>query len=345
MNTAKDRLEELLKFAADRRLSDIHLKADQPPLFRRVGHLISRKDSQLYDGHTLTQMVDVVLTKERLQRFLAGHDITTTYSIVGVGRFRVHVYRQRGLPAIAVRALPATARGLAALQLPQHFANWVLNPSGLVLVCSSAGHGRSSTLAGLVDAINTQSTGPRHMATVESPINVYHDDKLAWISQREVGVDCASFASGILGAARQDTDVIAVDDPSDSAAWEAALAAAESGKLVIASLRSARVVTGLRQLISTSKVSPERLAGVFGGICATHLFATADGKRCIPAVEFLAPTPTVTALIREGKDYARVAEQMVAPTGQSFEQHVQALLSNGLISADSARRFASFRLG
>ena len=109
MSTVKQRFEGVLQVAAQRGLSDIHLKVGQPPLFRRAGRLISRKDAQVLDAQSLEQMVEVVLTKERLQLYAAGHDITTTYGLVGVGRFRVQVYRQRGVPAFSARLLPAAA--------------------------------------------------------------------------------------------------------------------------------------------------------------------------------------------------------------------------------------------
>ena len=344
MSTVKQRFEGMLQVAAQRGLSDVHLKVGQPPLFRRAGRLISRKDAQVLDAQSLEQMVEVVLTKERLQLYAAGHDITTTYGLVGVGRFRVQVYRQRGVPAFSARLLPAAAQGLAALQLPQTLANWVLGSSGLVLVCSGASHGRSTTLAGLIEVINTQSSEPRHLATIEAPIGVYHDDKLAWITQREVGVDCATFASGVAGSTNQDTDIIAADGPADPAAWEALIAAAEAGKLVIATLRTGGLVPGLRRLVTSLNVEPARLAGVFAGACATHLLPSPDGKRHVPAVEFLSASPVVASILQSGVDYDQLFEQMAGPMGQTFERSLQQLMGGGRVSADAARQFTSFRL-
>lgn len=344
MSEVIEKFGTVLRFAAERRLTDVHFKAGQRPLYRRSGRLISRREEAIFDEAALTEIAGSLFNAMQAQEFNAGAEITTPYGLVGAGRFRVHVFRQRGTISLAVRVLPPRASTVRELHLPQAVSSLANAESGLVLVCSGSGHGRSASLAAIVDAINTASQITRHVATVESTVEVLFEDKLAWISQREVGVDCNDYVSGVLGAVSQDADVIVVDDLPDGPTWDAVLRAAESGCLVVAAVRAMDVAQMFRVLHGLPASERQasfraRLAGLFLGALSTKLIVATDGKTRYPASEVLMANDVVYTLLRDGHDPAALYDVMHQhqPQGmQTIDQSLHDMLNANVVSSEIA---------
>ncbi len=344
MSDAVERFGTVLRFATERKISDVHLKAGQRPLYRRSGRLISRREEPAFDEASLTEVASQLFTAPEAQAFNAGAEVTASYGLVGAGRFRVHVFRQRGTISLAVRVLPARAPTVRELHLPAAVASLVNAESGLVLVVSGAGQGRSATLAAMIDAVNTASQTTRHVVTVESPVEVLFDDKLAWISQREVGVDCDAHASGVLGASKQDADIITVDAVPDVATWEAILRAAEAGTLVVAAVQATDLAQAFRYLGGLASDDRQvslrsRLAALFLGAVSTKLVLASDGKTRYPASEVLMANDVVYTLLRDGHDPAALYDVMHQnqPSGmQTVDQSLHDMLGASVINGDIA---------
>ncbi len=338
----------VLRFAADRRLTDVHFKAGQRPLYRRAGRLISRREEATFDEAALTEIAGHLFSGEQAQAFNAGAEITTPYGLVGAGRFRVHVFRQRGTISFAVRVLPPRATTIRELHLPQAVSSLVVAESGLVLVTGGSGQGRSASLAAMIDAVNTATQFTRHVVTVESPVEVLFEDKLAWVSQREVGVDCNDYIAGIEGALQQDADIIVIDQVADQHVWDATLRAAESGCLVIAAVRAMDVAQMFRFLHGVIGGERQmawrmRLAGVFLGAFSTNLILAADGKTRYPAAEVLMANDVVYTLLRDGHDPAALYDVMHQhqPQGmQTIDQSLHDMLNANVITAEIALQHA-----
>ncbi|MCO4760253.1 MAG: Flp pilus assembly complex ATPase component TadA [Myxococcales bacterium] len=343
MSDSMDRFGIILRFAAERHLTDVHFKAGQRPLYRRAGRLISRREEATFDDVALTEIAGGLFNAEQAQAFNEGEEVTTSYGLVGTGRFRVHVFRQRGTISLAARVLPSRVVSIRELHLPQATGSLVNAESGLVLVCSGGGQGRTSTLAAMIDAVNTASQLTRHVATVESPIEVLFEDKLAWISQREVGIDCNSYVAGIKGALKQDPDVLMVDDVGDRDVWDAVLGAAESGCLVVACVRAMDLSQMFRYLIGLGGEQEagwrSRLAGLFLGAISTKLVHSADGKARYPACEVLMANDVVYTLVRDGHDPATLYDVMHQhqPQGmQTIDQSLHDMLNAKVITGEIA---------
>lgn len=348
MSDAIESFSVVLRFAADRRLSDVHFKAGQRPLYRRAGRLISRREEATFDEAGLTEIAGSLFNNEQAQAFNAGAEITTPYGIVGAGRFRVHVFRQRGTISLAVRVLPPRATTIRELHLPQAVGSLINAESGLVLVAGGSGHGRSASLAAMVDAVNTASQVTRHVVTIESPIETLFEDKLAWVSQREVGVDCTDYASALASATAQDADIVVVDNVADQHTWDAVLRAAETGCLVVAGVRSMDLTQMFRFLHGLGDGERQaawrsRLAGLFLGAFSTKLIMATDGKTRYPATEVLMANDVVYTLLRDGHDPAALYDVMHQhqPQGmQTIDQSLHDMLNAGVISGEIATAHA-----
>jgi twitching motility protein PilT len=330
MSDAVERFDVVLRFAAERQISDVHFKSGQRPLYRRVGKLISRREESSFDDAALGEIAARLLSADEAKRFNGGASIITTYGVVGVGRFRIHVARQRAGISLAIRVLPPRPPALRDLRLPPTVATLCGVENGLVLVAGGRGQGRTSTVAAMIDAINTTSALSRQIATTEAPIEILFDDKLAWICQREVGRDCESMAAGVIDAIDADADVIAVGDIGDAATLEATLSAVEAGKLVLAQVTAPDVASAFRRIegLVPGDALPAvraRLATALVGAVSVRLINAADGQRRLPAVEVLTSTPQVYAILRGGHDPASFYDIMAASTQVGMQTIDQSL--------------------
>lgn len=222
-------IDDLLKIALEYRASDLHISVDLPPILRIDGRLKALGSSNLSREQT-ESLTKELLTEEQHQRYLEKGDLDFSYSVPGFGRFRVNLYYQRGSAGIAVRVIPFVIPSLEELGLPPITKELAMLDKGLVLVTGPTGSGKSTTLASMIDLINT--TRSTHIITLEDPIEYLHRHKRSIVNQREIGFDTKSFSNGLRAALRQDPDVVLVGEMRDLETIATAVTAAETGHLV-----------------------------------------------------------------------------------------------------------------
>jgi twitching motility protein PilT len=332
--------------ALARRASDIHLTADAPPTVRVRGRLQALEDFPVLEAPETREIVYSIMTDTHRQQFETLHQVDFSYSIPRTARMRVNAYQQRGAVSAAFRIIPAGTDSLDKLGMPVAVRQMASLPRGLVLVTGPTGSGKSTTLAALIDEIN--STRDDHILTIEDPIEFLHVHKRCLVEQRELGTDATSFADALRGALRQDPDVILVGEMRDLETISTALTAAETGHLVLATLHTQDAPQTIDRVIDVFPPHQQQhvrvvLAAALQGVVAQQLLPTADGSGRIPAVEVLIPTPGVRNLIREGKTHQIYsAIQTGAEHGmQTMDAALFALVQGGNITAEAARRRAS----
>ncbi|MDH5672431.1 MAG: PilT/PilU family type 4a pilus ATPase [Myxococcales bacterium] len=324
--------------------SDALFKVGQPPAFRVAGALHYLQGEKLRPEHTQV-LTEIVLRQSRYRgelRDLMEYD--TAYGVAGIGRYRVNVYRQRGTLALALRSIPLQIPGFDQLGIPPIGRTLAELERGLVLVVGAAGNGKSSTLAAMIGHIN--QTRRMHVVTIEDPIEFLHQDALATISQREVGLDTEGFATALRAALRQDPDVILVGEIRDEETMDIALKAAETGHLVLSTLHTPDVARTVGRVVSlVHGVDPsevrERLSDNLRGVLAQRLLPAANGQGQVLACEALYMTGTARESIRNPGSTIPLKEVMeggVHPHGmQTFEMHLRQLVGEGRVTVDAAR--------
>ena len=334
----------LLKKGSQHGASDVLLKVGQPPAFRVHGSLHYLQGEKLKPSQTKA-LAAIVLQRSRYKGTIEDlHEYDTSYGASGIGRYRVNVYRQRGTLAIALRAIPLEVPSFEQLRLPQAIQDLADIERGMILCVGAAGNGKSTTLAAMVNHINT--TRRAHIVTIEDPIEYIHADKLASVSQREIGLDTNSFATALRAALRQDPDVILVGEIRDEETMDIALKAAETGHLVLSTLHTPDVSRTVGRVLNlTTGADPtdarERFADNLRGIIAQRLLPRADGQGRVVAVEVMVVTGTARETLRspEGNVPLKdVMERGVHPYGmQTFEMAMRDLVKNGLLDVEVAR--------
>jgi twitching motility protein PilT len=321
--------------------TDLHLKVGSPPRMRVKGVLDPVPGQPELDKATVEAMATAILPGPAAEAFAARHEAACAYALDGVGRFRVAAYRQRGSATLILRRVETLAGSLGELGLPSRLRQLAEAERGLLLVSGPARSGRTRTLAALVDHLNHSRAC--HIVTVEDPVEVLHRDRMAAISQREVGRDVPSTAAGVAAALRHDPDVIVIDHLDGPAATEVALSAAESGCLVVAGVLAGDVGEALRRLVSAFPPEARQqmrlaLVGALVGATCQRLVPTASGEERVPAVEVLVSTPA-TRLALVGNDDAAVHDEMEAGAAhgmQTLNQALVALLSSRAIDLRTA---------
>jgi twitching motility protein PilT len=341
------RFDAVLRFSSARGVSDIHVKAGQRPVYRRHGGLISRKDETPFTEEELDAIAATLLPPSQAEAYARGGEATFAHGLVGGGRFRMTLLRQRGSAGFAIRVLPARVATLRELNLPKHLGAWPMLQSGLLLVAGIAGSGRTATWAALLEHVNTTAPGPRHIVTLASPLEIPLDDKVAFVCQREVGADTPDLHTGLQATLRQDADIVAVDELKPDALADA-LDVADQGRLVIAVVPGAGPVEAVRMLLERADplrrdLLRQRLAARLRAITAQVLVTTADGKGRVPAVQALVASPQVTEILRSGADldnWRLLMEQGRAFGMQTQDQALQELVQAGLVSIETATQHA-----
>jgi twitching motility protein PilT len=338
-------LNDILSVAMKGGASDIHLKAGLPPMFRVNGELIPLKDARRLPPEDISRMAFGIMNNYQKERFKEFNELDLAYGVPGLGRFRVNVFQQRGTIGIVFRVIPFKILSIEQLLLPKVTEKIALEERGLILVTGTTGSGKSTTLAAMVDHINTHQTC--HIMTIEDPIEFLIRDKRSIINQREVGVDTTSFAQALKSALRQDPDVILVGEMRDLETIETALLAAETGHLVMSTLHTLDATETINRIISVfppyqQKQVRLQLGAVLRAIISQRLMPKADGQGRVAALEILLSTPRVRELI-EDKDRTKeisdaIAQGNVAYGMQTFDQALMGLLRQGLISYEEALR-------
>ncbi len=321
--------------------SDLHCKVGSPPRVRIDGRL-RRLDAPILTPEDTAAMVDEILRADLRDDFARTHEADFAYAVAGVGRFRVNAFMQRGSVGLVFRRVAMGAVPLEKLGMPEAVASLALEPRGLVLVTGPTGSGKTTTLASMVDLINRNREV--HVVTIEDPIEVLHEDKVAMINQREVAVDTEDFSAAMRAAMRQDPDVILVGEMRDQETVRAALAAAETGHFVMSTLHTTDARETVTRIIDFFPPHDQRqvrltLAGVLRGVICQRLVPRADGKgRCV-AAEICVNTGRITEAIMDD-DKTQSIEQLVGEGGfygmQTFDQHLVELVRDGVVTISDA---------
>jgi len=311
-------IDDLLRYVISIGASDLHLSANIPPTVRLHGALRPMPDVESLEAETLREMVFGILPQTQRERFEADHELDTSHSVAGVGRFRVNVAMQRGTIAVAMRPIPHDIPEFHTLGLPDAVRSFTDLRRGLVLVTGPTGSGKSTSLASLIDIINR--TKPLHIVTVEDPIEFLHTHKRCVISQREIGEDTASFSEALRRVLRQDPDVVLVGELRDLETIATALTAAETGHLVFATLHTQDAPSTIDRIIDVFPANQQeqiriQLGSALQGVVTQQLVPTKDGHGRVAACEILVCTPAVQNLIRGAKTH-QVASIM--QTGGQF---------------------------
>ena len=341
-------INEIIKTAVEREASDLHLKVGSHPIIRIDGKLTPMADmKRLMQENTIAMAFSVMNSKQK-QKFKKNHEIDIAYSVPGVGRFRCNIFQQRGTIGLVLRVIPVKILSFRELLLPPVLAQISEETRGLIICTGTTGSGKSTTLAAMVDYVN--STRIEHIITSEDPIEFLHRDKKSIINQREVEVDTKSFSGALRSALRQDPDVILVGEMRDYETIETALTAAETGHLVLSTLHTVDAMETINRIISVFPPHQQKqirlqLAGIIKAIISLRLLPKADGAGRVPAVEIMRSTaymrdciitPEKTSMIRDA-----IAAGVSQYSMQTFDQSLFRLYSENLISIDTAMRYAS----
>ncbi|MGH9037803.1 MAG: type IV pilus twitching motility protein PilT [Acidimicrobiia bacterium] len=337
---------ELLRHAAERRASDVHLSAGCRPWLRLDGEVASTPFDVLMEGDT-EQIVRSIMPIERAEQLARAGEVDFGYDAGEGERFRVRVFRQQGTLGLVLRVVPAVVPGFDALGLPPVVRRLADEPRGLVLVTGPTGSGKTTTKAAIVDHINESFA--RHIVTVEDPVEFVHAPKRSFVTQREVGTDVPDQRSGLRGVLRLDPDVLAIGELADPESVRVALAAAATGHLVVAALPATSTTEAIFRIIDLFPPHEQRpvrtaLAGCLRWVISQRLLERVDGKGRIPAVEVLMATGRVFDKIVNA-DETHELEQVIAEGEyygmQTFDQSLFGLHKNGLIGLRDALAAAS----
>jgi twitching motility protein PilT len=341
-------LSAVLRLVVEREGSDVHLKAGSPPRLRIDGQLTDTGFDKV-TPEDLEGMAAQVLPPERAIEFAATNEADFALSVRGVGRFRCNVFRQRGSVGMVLRRVSTSVPAIEELGLPPVVARLAGEHRGLVLVTGPTGSGKTSTLASMIDHIN--STQSVNIVTIEDPIEVLHRDKLAMVNQREIGTDTKDYSQAMRRVLRQDPDVILIGEMRDAETVAAALSAAETGHMVFSTLHTTNAAETINRIVDFFPPFQQHqirltIATCLKGVISQRLLERADGPGRVPAVEVMVTTgriadriidpdggqgETVEELIAEGEWYGK----------QTFDQSLFSLYKSGLVSLPDAMAGAS----
>jgi twitching motility protein PilT len=325
--------------------SDLHLTVNSPPMLRINGSLRPTGSTESWTSEKVISALVSILSEEQKEAFDRELELDFAYTISTGERFRVNVYQQRGSMGGAFRIIPTELKQLRALGVPESVGNFAGLPRGLVLVTGPTGSGKSTTLAALIDLVN--STRADHIVTVEDPIEFLHHHKKSIINQREVGADTHSFAAALKHVLRQDPDVILIGELRDLETISVALTAAETGHLVFATLHTQDAPQTIDRVIDVFPPHQQgqvraQLAATLQGVICQSLIKRADGKGRVVATEILVTTSAISNLIREGKTY-QIVSMMQAGRAQgmhTMDQHLADLVKSGTVTFEAAKEKA-----
>ncbi|TMK83420.1 MAG: type IV pilus twitching motility protein PilT [Actinobacteria bacterium] len=336
-------VQELLTQVLALDASDLHLTVGAKPTVRVHGDLKPLDQYEILEPDHLRRMVYAVLTQRQRERLEQELELDMSYSLPGKARFRVNVYFQRDALGAAFRFIPFNIRSSEELGLPPQVTDFARLPRGLVLVTGPTGSGKSTTLASLIDVVNTEREV--HIMTVEDPIEYLHRHKRALVNQREVGADTHSFASALKHVLRQDPDVILVGEMRDLETISTAITAAETGHLVFATLHTQDAPQTIDRMVDAFPPHQQQqirvqLSTTLQGVITQQLLQTWDGRGRTVAAEVLVATPAVRNLIREAKVHQIYS---VMQAGGQFgmrtmDQALAYLVTNSKISMDLAKQ-------
>jgi twitching motility protein PilT len=340
------RIADYLKFMVEAGASDLHLKAGLPPVVR-VNGLLHHSPYPPLNASDTEALAREVIPEGKIPDFREGREVDIGYGIQGIGRFRINVYRQRGLVSIAIRLVRSETPTFEELYLPAAVQQLAAEQRGLILVTGPAGTGKTTTIASMIGWINQNRQA--HIVTIEDPIEVVHPDMRSVIEQREIGTDTESYTQALRSAVRQDPDVIFIGEVRDRETVEAAIQAAETGHLVIATLHTLDATETVNRIIDLFPAEMQEqvrvsLAASLRGVISQRLVAKADGKGRVPAVEVLINTGRVAERIIDPEQTFTIPDVMAEGEFygmQTFDQSLVGLVRAGIVTVEAAKEAAS----
>ncbi|MEE4271523.1 MAG: type IV pilus twitching motility protein PilT [Thermoanaerobaculales bacterium] len=341
-------INDILKVAVERKASDVHLKVGAHPVLRMDGRLqVLTEFKRMMQEDTIAMAFSMMSSRQK-ERFKHQLETDIAYSVPGLGRFRCNIFQQRGSVGIVLRLIPSRIQTFKELMLPPVLEKICEEQRGLVLVTGTTGSGKSTSLASMIDYVNTRRI--EHVMTIEDPIEFLHRDKKSIINQREVDVDTKQFSVALRSAMRQDPDVILVGEMRDYETIETALLAAETGHLVLSTLHTLDATETVNRVISVFPPHQQKqirlqLASVLKAIISMRLLPRADGLGRVPAVEVLIATAYIRDCIENKEKTKLIRDAITQGTSQygmqTFDQSLYLLYKNGLITLEEALRRAT----
>jgi len=341
-------IDAALRYVVEREGSDLHIKVDAPPMSRVHGALKPIDGADTLTAEDTEAALEYILTDASLlQEFADVGEADFSYEIRGMSRFRVNAFRQRGYVSIACRAIPFQVRTIDDLGLPEVIRTLAEEPRGIVLLTGTTGSGKSTTLAAMIDHINASRS--RHIVTLEDPIEYLHRDKLSIINQREVGADTESFARAMRRVLRQDPDVILIGEMRDEETVRTALAAAETGHLVLSTLHTLDASETINRIIDffpphLQQQARVMLASTLRGAVSQRLVPRVDGNGRVAVCEVMVVTGRVQDLILNPQETGRITEVIAEGSYygmQTFDQALLGHVTEGSITEETALEVAS----
>jgi len=325
----KYNLQELLRVMTDRGGSDLHISSGSPPRIRVNGKL-SPLESAPLNGVDSKQLCYSILTDTQKHKFEEENELDFSFGIKGLSRYRGNLFVQRGTVAGVFRTIPFKIKSFQELGLPPILEELSKKPRGLILVTGPTGSGKSTTLAAMVDKINTERA--EHIITVEDPIEYLHSSKTALVNQREVGYDTQGFKKALKYILRQDPDVVLLGELRDMDTIETALTIAETGHLCFATLHTNSCVQTINRIVDVFPADHQpqvraQLSFVLEGVLAQLLIPKADGKGRVVSLEVLVPNAAIRNLIREDKVHQIYSQMQVGQTKFGMQTMNQSLLN------------------
>ena len=344
INNPELKLHDLLLQVVALRGSDMHITVGTPPWIRVKGGL-QALDAPLVTAEASRHLAETLLSQEQIARLEDEGEVDLSYSLTGVSRFRINVFRQRGSISLAIRVIPADVPRLADLGLPAMLEQWTEQERGLVLVTGPTGCGKSTTLAALIEVINQRDR--KRVITLEDPIEYLHRHQRSIVDQREVGTDTKSFGAGLRAALRQDPDVLLVGEMRDLETIHTAVTAAETGHLVFATLHTVDAAQTVHRIVDVFNDSAQpqirmQLAGVLVGVLSQRLIPARTPSGRAAVAEILVNTPAVANVIRGGNLHQLPS---IMQTGrqdgmQTLTNALQKLAAEGKISQDEVTQWS-----
>jgi twitching motility protein PilT len=341
-------IDDLLKIAVERGASDLHLKVGNHPVLRISGKLHPLVELKRLMQEDTIAMSFSIMNAQQKDRFKREHEIDMAYSVPGLGRFRCNVFHQRGAIGMVLRVIPTQVKNIGDLNLPLVLEKIADERRGMVLVTGTTGSGKSTTLAAMIDHVNTHRI--EHIITIEDPIEYLHRDKKSILNQREIGQDTNNFSTALRSALREDPDVILVGEMRDLETIETALLAAETGHMLLSTLHTLDAPETINRIISMfpphhQKQIRIQLASVLKAIISMRLIPRSDNKGRVPAVEILVNTPFIQDCIVIPEKTKLIKEAIVQGVSQygmqTFDQSLFFLYEKRFISYEEALKWAS----
>jgi len=337
-------LTDLLKRLVEQRGSDLHITAGTPPRIRIHGEIVACEDVPALTPADTKGLAYSVLMDSQKHRFEEDLELDFSFGVKGLGRFRANLFNQRGAVGAVLRLIPWGTKSFEELGLPPVVRKLCERPRGLILVTGPTGSGKSTTLATMIDLINSTLQG--HIITIEDPIEFVHDHKKCLINQREVGSDTTSFAKALRAALREDPDVVLIGEMRDLETVEAALRIAETGHLTLGTLHTNSAASTINRVIDVFPAHQQsqirtQLALVLEGVLCQSLLPRLDGNGRVMAMEILIPNAGIRNLIREDKVhqiYSAMQSGQEKHGMQTFNQSLLWLFQQGQISLEVARQ-------